>query len=94
MRILGNIEHPSLKITVFKMDARLTVKFENAQFEQSYKFRLSEQLNHLNDVKRLVDDKFIKAVLENFKAQQHSQIQAMDRFISKNSDDEVFDVII
>lgn len=93
MRIIGNIEHPVLKITVFKMDMRITVKFEDANFEQGFKFRMSDQLAHFEDVKRLVDEKFITDVIESLKAQQHTRISAMDRFIQLNPDDE-FDVIV
>ena len=35
MRILGYLEHPTLKITVFKMDNRISVKFENSLYEQN-----------------------------------------------------------
>lgn len=93
MRILGYIEHPSLKITVFKMDTRITVKFENNHFEQSYKFRITNQLHHINNVKQLVDQEFIANVLENFKGQQHTKIRAMERFIEQQ-DEEEFDTIV
>lgn len=93
MRIIGTIDHPSLKITVFKMDNRLTLKFETSEFEQSYKFRLTNQLHNFEDVQRLVDSAFIEGVIENFKAQQHTRVQAMDRFIQQAPEDE-FDVIV
>lgn len=93
MRIIGHIEHPGLKITVFKMDTRITVKFEDAQFEQSYKFRMSNTLNHVSHVQQLVDEKFIAAVLENFKAQYHTKVQAMERFNTISGEEE-FDVIV
>ncbi|MFT5165593.1 MAG: hypothetical protein ACI8P3_000821 [Saprospiraceae bacterium] len=93
MRIIGDIAHPTLKITVFKMDTRITVKFENAQFEQSYKFRMTNQLSHLEDVKKLVDEKFIEGVLENFKNQLHTKVQAMDRFIEFDEEEEFEDIV-
>lgn len=93
MRIIGDIPHPSLKITVFKMDNRITVKFENAQFEQAYKFNLSDQLRHLEDVKKLVDEKFISSVVDNFKNQLHTRAQAMDRFIEFDEENEFEDIV-
>lgn len=93
MRIIGHLEHPVLKITVFQMDMRITVKFEDSNFEQAYKFRMTNQLAHFEDVKRLIDEKFIEDVVQNLKAQQHTRIAAMDRFIEKETDDE-FDVIV
>lgn len=93
MRIIGYIEHPSLKITVFKMDMKITVKFENAHFEQAFKYRMTNQLSGLPDIKRLVDETFIEDVLRTFKLMNGTKVQAMDRFIVVNPDDE-FDVII
>ena len=93
MRIIGYIDHSFLKITVFKMDTRITVKFETPEFEQAYKFRMTDQLNHLEDVQQLVDEEFINTVLENMKAQNRTKVRAMDRFIQTNTTDE-FDTII
>lgn len=75
MRILGYIDHPYLKITVFKMDTRLSVKLEDVFFEQTYKFRQDERLSRFEDVKRLIDKAFIEGVLEQFK-QMHSLCDA------------------
>lgn len=93
MRIIGNIDHSFLKITVFKMDTRITVKFETPEFEQAYKFRMTDQLDNLEDVKRLIDAPFISDVLENMKSQNRTKAQAMDRFIQVDTSDE-FDTII
>ena len=93
MRIIGDIPHPSLKITVFKMDNRITVKFENAQFEQSYKFNITNQLGQMEDVKKLIDEKFIAGVLENLKHQASTKAQAMDRFIEFDEEEEFDDII-
>ena len=62
MRIIGNIQHPHLKITVFKMDNKLSVKFESGLYEQTYKFRISNTLATLEDVQKLVDVPFLQAV--------------------------------
>ena len=93
MRIIGYIDHSFLKVTVFQMDTRITVKFETPEFEQSYKFRMPDQLNHLEDVQRLVDNEFIEMVLDNMKAQNRTKAQAMDRFIQEDTAEE-FDTII
>jgi hypothetical protein len=93
MRIIGYIEHPSLKITIFKMDTKITVKFENAQFEQAYKFRMTNELSGTKDVQKLVDEKFIEGVLQQFKLMNGTTVQAMERFVEVDLDDE-FDVII
>lgn len=66
MRIIGNIEHPQLKITVFKMDNRLSVKFEAGLYEQTYKFRDGDGINTVEDVERLVNQAFMENVLHCF----------------------------
>ena len=38
MRIIGEIPHAHYKITVFKHNNRVSVKFENANYEQVYRF--------------------------------------------------------
>ena len=39
MRIIGHLEHPRLKITLFDQNDKLTVKFEKGQSEIILKFR-------------------------------------------------------
>lgn len=68
MRIIGYIEHPTLKITVFKMDNRLSIKFETGQLEQTYKFRASEHIAQLSDIQKLIDERFITGVSAQFQA--------------------------
>ncbi|MEK7256255.1 MAG: hypothetical protein AAB316_15995 [Bacteroidota bacterium] len=64
MRIIGSIPHPTLKITVFKMDNRLSIKFEAGMYEQTYKFRESTDLQDFAGAQRLVDEPFLRFVLE------------------------------
>lgn len=76
MRIIGHIEHPHLKITVFKMDNRLSVKFENALYEQTFKFGLDERLESFEDVQKLVDAAFIEQILANFQRMHQTRMAA------------------
>ena len=62
MRIIGNIEHPELKISVFKMDNRITVKFENQAYEIGIKLGSNDQLNNLESVKKWADQSLIESV--------------------------------
>ena len=70
MRIVGYIKHPTLKITIFQSDNRLSVKFETGLYEQTYKFRPGEAVDKPEDVEKLVDEVFIDGVLKQF-AQMH-----------------------
>ena len=93
MRILGYIDHPLYKITVFKMDTRLSVKFENGNLEQTYKFRSSEALNSLREVKNLVDDQFLEAVAGSFSAMEKELNATFKRHLPPSTEEE-FETII
>jgi hypothetical protein len=81
MRIIGEIQHPTLKITVFKMDNKLSVKFETGLYEQTFKFRESNELNNFESVQKLVDEQFVSAVLENFAKLHQMKNEALGRFL-------------
>ena len=93
MRIIGIIEHSALKITVFKTDDRLSVKFEYGLMEQVFKFREREGLQDFDDVRRMVDKPMLDAVAENFKTMLRAREQAFSRQIPPKEANE-FDVII
>lgn len=94
MRIIGYIDHPVLKITVFKTDTRLSVKFEDGTLEQTYKLRPSEQLNSLGEVRQLVDDTLLHAVVERFRAMQRDLDAALGRQSPQRDDDDELPVIL
>lgn len=79
MRIIGYIDHPQLKITVFKMDNRLSVKFENALCEQTYKFGADERLDSLEAVRRLVDKEFLDAVQIQLQQMHQNRLKSLAR---------------
>lgn len=51
MRIIADIPHKSLKITVFKMNDKLSIKFETGLVEQIIKLRDGSPLNDLEKLK-------------------------------------------
>ncbi len=94
MRIIGYIDHPVLKITVFKTDTRLSVKFEDGTLEQTYKLRPSEQLNSLADVRQLVDGTLLHAVAERFSAMQRDWDAALGRQRPQGDEEDELPVIL
>jgi len=52
MRIIGHIEHPSLKISVFRYEGRTSVKFETALYEQTFKLGDDERFATLEGVQK------------------------------------------
>jgi len=90
LRVIGYIEHPSLKITVFETDGRFPVQFENGPYAQIYRFRKGGAVNSLNDVKTLVDKKMCEAVsslLIEMKHTDQAAHQRLTEYIGKNLDD-------
>jgi hypothetical protein len=92
MRVVGEIEHPRLKITIFKNDGKFSIKFEGGLLEQIYKFRDDERLGSVNAVKSLVDGEFIAKIEDLMRGMKTAQIQAMERAFPINEDE--FDVIL
>ncbi len=93
MRIIGNIEHPILKITVFKMDNKLSVKFESGLYEQTYKFRSSDAVQGLEDIEKIVDATFCEAVLQDLNRMHQRKNQAMARTLPQEVNQEFEEII-
>jgi hypothetical protein len=66
MRIIGTIPHPLMKITVFTMNMKYSVKFEMGLMEQTFKIRESDNIRGLDDISRLIDDQLIDDALTLF----------------------------
>jgi hydrogenase maturation factor HypE len=93
MRVIGYIEHPTLKISIFKMDQRISVKFENTRYEQTYKLGEDERLASVEAVQKLVDAAMLEAVMRQFEQMHQAYISALSRaFMEKN--EPVFEEII
>ncbi len=69
MRVIAELPHPACKITIFNMNQKFIVKFEQGPLEQSYKIsELDLTGGGVNDVFEIIDEHFIKEVIENFSA--------------------------
>ncbi len=71
MRIVGEIPHPNCKITIFSWNNRYILKFEKDYLEQTYKIDQYEVANE-NDLKKVVDEKFIQKALKLFDEMEDS----------------------
>ncbi|MEM9836637.1 MAG: hypothetical protein AAF828_09050 [Bacteroidota bacterium] len=87
MRVIGYLEHPSLKITVFTTDTRFPVQFERGGYVQIYRFRKSDRLNGLADIKQLVDTDFCNAVAAELLRMQQLEAKAWHRWEAKYGND-------
>lgn len=93
MRIIGTIEHPTLKITVFKMNERLSVKLESGLYEQTFKFRSGEGIETLEDVKNFIDAGFIEGVSENLQRMHQLKMQALSRQLPDVEEEEFEEIV-
>jgi hypothetical protein len=93
MRIIGNIEHPSLKISIFKMENRYSVKFENALYEQTFKLGDDERFASIANIEKWVDPILLEQVQQNFQNMHQTRMGGIDRHF-KPSEETVFEEII
>jgi len=87
MRIIGYLETRGYKTTVFKNNDRFIIKFEADLFEQTFKFRESEKIANLNDIKKMVDFSFLAAVEERFKEMYKSRNELLKRYLEQHEDE-------
>lgn len=92
MRVVGDIPNPYCKITIFKTTSRFSVKFEQGQFEQTFKFRTGDAINNLHDVKSIITEDFANQVLAHFETMGNIKKQAFAKYIEDTLDE--FDTII
>ncbi len=92
MRIVGEIDHPRLKISIFKNDGKFSVKFEGGLLEQLYKFRDDERLDSVEAVKKLVDADFIAKIEDILRGMKNAELAAFERAFPTDADE--FDVIL
>lgn len=81
MRIVGNIPHPILKITVMQMNNRYVLKVEANMLEQTYKFHEDDRLRTLEDVEKLVDETFLNDCIQRFAEMNKSRGESYQRNI-------------
>lgn len=93
MRILGELKHPRLKITILQMNNRISIKFENGQYEQTYKFREHDAIKNLQDCEKLVDAEMLAEVESTFQKMHQSKMGSFNRNILSSIEDE-FETII
>lgn len=80
MRIVAELPHPDCKISIFAMNQKFIIKFEQGTLEQSYKIAETDVIDGVNGVFELIDETFIKDVLDAFAIMRKSFISAYERY--------------
>jgi hypothetical protein len=65
MRIVDNIPHESMTISIFQMNDKYQVKFEAGPMEQTFKF-MQEDIKNLENLKQKISPEFIEATRKRF----------------------------
>lgn len=80
MRTIAELPHPNCKITIFGMNQKYIIKFEQGNLEQSYKIAEADIVNGVNGVFEILDDVFINSVLANFDTMRSNFNDAYNRY--------------
>lgn len=67
MRVVAELPRPDCKITIFSMNMKFVIKFEQGVLEQTFKLSEMDVTGGLDGVFQLLDEEFITTVVERFK---------------------------
>ena len=67
MRVVAELPRPDCKITIFSMNMKFVIKFEQGVLEQTFKLSEMDVTGGLDGVFQLLDEEFIATVVERFK---------------------------
>ena len=79
MRTLAELPHPDFKITIFSMNQKFIIKFEQGGLEQTYKIAESDITDGVNGIFQLIDDDFTKAINATFQEMRSAFIATYNR---------------
>jgi hypothetical protein len=80
MRTLAELPHPDCKITIFGMNQKYIIKFEQGNLEQTYKIAEADIVDGVNGVFELLDEEFVNKVLQNFITMRTSFIDTYNKY--------------
>ena len=68
-----------MSITIFQINDKYIVKLEAGPMEQTFKFT-NEEVNGADEIKKILDDEFMRNVIERFNEMFISLKEARERF--------------
>lgn len=80
MRTLAELPHPDCKITIFGMNQKYIIKFEQGNLEQTYKIAEADIVDGVNGVFEILDEEFVNKVLQNFITMRTSFIDTYNKY--------------
>ena len=91
MRTIGEIPHPTYKITVLHHNAKYTLQIEGNMVTQSYKFRESESINGMSYFTNLLAE---SSILQTIKKTNNLLIVNRKNMMTIENDSPLFEEII
>lgn len=79
MRTVAELPHPDFKITIFAMNQKFIVKFEQGTLEQVYKIAEADVTGGVDGLFQLIDAEFTKSVSTRFDEMRQCFIEAYQR---------------
>ena len=78
MRVIANIPHEEMKITVFSWNGKYLIKLEKGGFEQTYKI---SEMDFVDDaeLEKMLDDEFKEKVVDIFQTMMQTWREAKER---------------
>ncbi|MFB9865189.1 hypothetical protein EFA69_00990 [Rufibacter immobilis] len=72
MRVVADIPHPDIKITLLAWNGKYLLKLELGPFEQTYKVSEMDILGGDEEIKRWLDEEFLLKSIELFLAMREN----------------------
>lgn len=79
MRTVAELPHPDFKITIFSMNQKFIVKFEQGNLEQVFKLSEMDVTDGVNGIFQMIDDEFSEAVNSQFQSMRNAFIATFNR---------------
>lgn len=80
MRTVAELPHPKFKITIFSMNQKFIIKFEQGNLEQSFKINEMDIIGGVDGVFELLDEQFYAEVNDTFSQMRTSFNSAYERY--------------
>ena len=65
MRVIGNIPHPKLTISIFSMNDKYQIQFVAGPMEQTFKIAHAD-VDGVEGIKKMLDEEFMNKIMERF----------------------------
>ncbi|MBD3749527.1 MAG: hypothetical protein IE931_08530 [Sphingobacteriales bacterium] len=80
MRVIAELPHPESKITIFSMNMKFIIKFEQGVLEQTYKLSEMDVVNGVDGVFEILDEAFISKVVARFAEMRKDFIDTYNKY--------------